>query len=194
MKYKSAGIVTLGTFSMLLFAVACDQSTMPTQPSVKTSDLAPVYAGQGIPSSVTVDFGRDDVGSPFPPPQGHDGSGHAKDKMFPRTVVIAAGGSVTFQMGTAHQVAVYSPGTEPSDIVINQTTLEDVTMEFGVFIPDFRINDPTNRIALGTPQSLLPSTWTTPPGTFAQPGLYLVICTTVPHFVASNMYAWVRVM
>lgn len=193
MKIKSAGVVTLATFSALLFAVACDQS--PTQPSVgaSTSDLAPVYAGQGIPSQVTVEFGRDNVGSPFPPPDGHDASGHARDKMFPRTVVLASGGSVTFKMGTVHQVAVYSPGTEPSDIVISPATLEDVTMEFGVFIPNFRINDPTNRIALGSPQSLFPSEWTTPPGTFDQPGLYLVICTTVPHFAAANMYAWVRV-
>ena len=193
MKYKSAGIVTFGTFSALLFAVACDQS--PTQPlgSASTSDLAPVYAGQGIPSQVTVSFGRDDVGSPFPPPDLHDGSGHARVNMFPRTVVLAAGGSVKFELGTVHQVAVYSPGTEPSDIVISPATLDDVTMEFGVFIPDFRINDPTNRIVLGGTQSLFPSEWTTPPGTFDQPGLYLVICTTLPHFAANNMYAWVRV-
>lgn len=193
MKRKSAGIVTLATFSMLLLAAACDRSTGPTETVSSTSDLEPVYAGQGIPSQVTVQFGRDDVGSPFPPPDQHDGSGHARDKVFPRTVVIAAGGSVKFELGTVHQVAIYSPGTEPSDIEVSPATLEDVTMEFGVFIPNFRINDPTNRLAVSSPQSLFPSEWTSPAGTFNQPGVYLVICTTVPHFVASNMYAWVRV-
>jgi hypothetical protein len=97
-----------------------------------------------------------------------------------------------FDIDLVHQVAVYRPGTEPSDIRIDQTTLEDVNL--GPFtIPDFRINDPRNRIVLGPPQRLFDQQWTTPAGTFANPGRYLVICTTVPHFVVSKMWAWVTV-
>jgi hypothetical protein len=35
--------------------------------------------------------------------------------------------------------------------------------------------------------------WTTPPGTFDQPGTYLVICTTQVHFLFAKMYGWVIV-
>jgi hypothetical protein len=35
--------------------------------------------------------------------------------------------------------------------------------------------------------------WTSPAGTFDQPGTYLVICAIVPHFVEAKMYAWVVV-
>ena len=33
--------------------------------------------------------------------------------------------------------------------------------------------------------------WTTPPGTFAQAGRYLVICTVRGHFLEYDMYGWV---
>jgi len=35
--------------------------------------------------------------------------------------------------------------------------------------------------------------WTTPPGTFEEPGIYLVICTTLEHFEEAKMYGWVIV-
>ena len=56
-----------------------------------------------------------------------------------------------------------------------------------------RINDPTGRIALAPPQSLEEKDWTTPPGTFDQPGKYLVICTTFVHFQFAKMYSYVVV-
>lgn len=144
------------------------------------------------PLHATVQFGIDSHGSPFPPPDEHDASGHARDKVYPREVVIARGGDVTFQLALVHQVAVYEPGTRPADIRIDATTLEDVNL--GPFtIPNFRINDPSHRIVLGTPQVLFETEWTTPPGTFDQAGRYLVICTTLPHFASSNMYGWVTV-
>ncbi|PHN06103.1 hypothetical protein [Flavilitoribacter nigricans] len=144
---------------------------------------------QGLPSSATVIFGDENAGSPFPPGSGHDQSYHAKDKLVPRTVVIAAGGVVHYEMAPFHQAAIYEPGTQPQDIDTSLT--EDITFPF--FIPDFIINDPGGRIALSPPLPLEPITWTTPPGTFDTPGRYLVICTTTPHFVLADMYGWVIV-
>jgi plastocyanin len=62
-----------------------------------------------------------------------------------------------------------------------------------VVLQDFRINDPNGRVALAPAQALTAHSWTTPPGTFDQPGRYLVICTTLPHFAVNNMYGWVIV-
>ncbi len=64
-------------------------------------------------------FGRTDVGSPFLPAT-HDNSFHAIVKVFPRTVVIAAGGSVTFELANNHSVGIYDAGTEIDDIDVSQ--------------------------------------------------------------------------
>jgi hypothetical protein len=63
--------------------------------------------------------------------------------------------------------------------------------------PPQRIEDPEGRVALGPPQpppGAEEIEWTTPPGTFDEPGRYLVICTTRVHFVEAKMYGWVIVM
>ena len=146
------------------------------------------------PLTATIQFGRPNVGSPFPPPLGHDQSSHAKDSLVPRTVVISQGGSVTFEIGPFHRVAIYQAGTMPDDI--DTTATVNLTVPF--FIPNFTIDDPNGRIALSPPAplttlSLAPIVWTTPPGTFDVPGRYLLICTTVPHFVENDMFGWVIV-
>ncbi len=181
----------------ILIAVAvvaltsCGRTEAPVSP-LHPDGSAHAAAAPGIPTEARVQFGIDAHGSPFDPADEHDGSGHARDHIYPREVVIARGGRVVFDVDEFHQVAVYARGTEPSDIRVDDTTLEDVN--FGPFtIPDFRINDPTNRIARGPSQGLVPHVWTTPAGTFAEPGRYLVICTTTPHFVFANMWAWVTV-
>ena len=181
-----------------LALVACGDAAQPVTPSTadatgaSTSTAAADVVGQGIPDFAIVQFGIDEHGSPFPPPSGHDASGHARDKVYPRNVVLRAGGSITFQIDLVHQVAVYRAGTQPSDISL--ANLETVDLTPGPIIPNFRINDPNGRLAESQPQTILgDQIWTTPPGTFATPGRYLVICTTVPHFVEANMYAWVTV-
>jgi plastocyanin len=126
------------------------------------------------------------VGTDFGPAT-HDGSFHAFDKIRPATVVIQAGGSVTFEVYPLQQPAVYAPGTGPEDI-----DTED-TEEIPVLPVLTRITDATNRIALGPDQSFTEAEWTTPPGTFDELGRYLVICDTTVHFVEANMYAWVIV-
>ena len=150
---------------------------------------------QNDPSHANVRFGSDAVGSPFPPPTGHDHSGHASHKMFPRTVTIATGGTVSFEIAAIHQPAIYGPGKDPEDVVINETTLEDLAIPPCIPdpIPDFRINDPAGRVALAPAQTCQEKDWTTPAGTFNEPGRYLVICTTHPHFVEDQMFGWVIV-
>lgn len=129
-------------------------------------------------SSATVQFGNDSVGSPFPPPTGHDSSGNGKFNLIPRTAVISAGGAVTFEVVGHHQVAVYEAGTTPDDIAVPP------------FPPNFFINDPDGRIGLGPESPPGSSTFTQ---TFATPGRYLVLCNITPHFARFDMYGWVIV-
>ena len=182
----------------VLCAVAAACADVPTSQSMLEQDAAlrsasaSASAQAATPSTATITFGADDHGSPFPPPD-HDASYNGRDNLIPRTVVIQRGGSVTFNMAALHQVAVYEPGTGPDDITVSPATLEDITPAPGVVIPDFRINDPDGRVALGPEQSFAPLQWTTPAGTFDRPGRYFVICTTTPHFVVARMYGWVIV-
>lgn len=147
------------------------------------------------PDTAYVHFGDENAGSPFPPNEGHDRSFHAVDKMVPRTVVISEGGSVTYNISPFHQVAIYGPGTIPGDIELSPDTLDDIVLPFPPFlIPDIIINDPDGRQALSPPLSFSDHReWTTPAGTFDEPGRYLVICTTLPHFAEADMYGWVIV-
>jgi hypothetical protein len=172
-------------------AVGCGETPAPTAP--EGPSLAVGAAAHA--ATAVISFGRDDVGSPFPPPSGHDGSFHARDKVRPRQANLALSGTVTFQMGTFHQVAIYAPGTEPGDIDVGSTidlTAPPPAPPGTVIIPDFLIDDPTNRLALG-PFSFAPMDWDSPVGTFDAPGTYLVICSVVPHFTQAKMYAWVTV-
>ncbi|MDA0771094.1 MAG: hypothetical protein O2821_12875, partial [Chloroflexi bacterium] len=74
----------------------------------------------GPPSSATVNFGQENVGSLANNPnglaRGHDESGEAVDALVPRTAVISDGGSVEFITSGVHRVAVYAAGTSPDDI------------------------------------------------------------------------------
>lgn len=144
----------------------------------------------GPPDEAYVQFGTDQ-GSPFPPDSGHDRSFHAADKMVPRTVVISAGGTVTYDVSPFHQVAIYEPGTKPGDIELSDATLDDLVVPFPPFlIPGFIINDPDGRVGLSPPLALAPFEWSF---TFDEPGRYLVICTTLPHFAEADMFGWVMV-
>lgn len=140
-----------------------------------------------------VEFGSEHSGSPFAPQLGHDRSTHAADKLVPRTVTIPVGGSVTYEVYAFHRAAVYRPGITVEDIDTGPASLNDVTVPcVPQTLPDFDIDDPEGRLAWSPPQSCAKVEWTTPPGTFDQPGRYLVVCTTVPHF-RSGMTGWVIV-
>ena len=180
--------------------VACTQtnSHSPSAPSAAIANpLAPgatsgASATQAAASqpvlSATIQFGRDTLGSPFPPPSGHDASGHSRDSLFPAEVVIDKGGTVTFIMGASgvHEVAIYEPGTKPSDINTNLLAPPAPTCP-----PVPTINDPNHRVAIVSDQ-VCEGGSPAPTWTFTTPGRYLVICTFLPHF-QTGMYGWVTV-
>lgn len=196
-------MTTLGTkgsaaagVALCLALAACDSpalteaksSNVPPSPvSVMAAGVSAAKRGD-IP---VVNFGMNDHGSPFDPAAGHDHSSQAKDLLIPRTVVIDAGGQVQFQIDPFHRVNIYKVGTDASDIDVSKL----INFSSGpVFIPNFVIDDPTNRIAQSPPFSFnLDQTWTTPVGTFNTPGRYFVMCSFLPHFVANDMYGWVIV-
>lgn len=152
-------------------------------------------APAGLSSTATLTFGRTGVGSPFPPPSGHDMSMHAYDKILPHVANITVGGSVDVTLGPLHGVAIYDVGTRPQNLTLTDATLDDLAVPFppGV-LPNFVINDPNNRVAVGPAiNPVAPQTWSSPAGTFDAPGRYLVICTILPHFALAKMYAYVNV-
>jgi len=82
------------TVAAALLLLACEDASRSTTPENATlSTPTNGLSASAATLEAEVEFGRDDVGSPFPPGQ-HDGSFHAFDKLFPRTVVIQRGGSV----------------------------------------------------------------------------------------------------
>jgi hypothetical protein len=145
---------------------------------------------EGPLASATVSFGQwpasasvglDRMATPNAPvaPNGHE--------LIPFTATIKAGGTVNYIIAGFHQIAVYAPGTKPTDI--NTQTL--------IPIPDAPpvvglIDDPANRIyrgisPIGLPQDRVEVVH------FAHPGLYLVICTVNVHFF-DNMWGMVNVL
>jgi plastocyanin len=98
--------------------------------------------------------------------------------------VIDAGGTVTFDVPAGvHQIAIYEPGVEPSDIDISILT---------TLCPGSAarlISDSNLRVALIT--NACGSAWQAQ-YTFNTPGRYLVICAFLPHFL-DGMYGWVEV-
>jgi hypothetical protein len=131
--------------------------------------------------SATVRFGNPGAGS-FVPGVVENGSFNAQDNLIPRTVNIARGGTVTYEIAGFHQPAIYEPGTQPSDITVPP-------------FPQFEfINDSSGRIAGGLgPLNIPPGTqsWESP--ALTQPGTYLVLCNFIPHFAFAKMYGWVNV-
>jgi plastocyanin len=148
----------------------CSDPATPVAPSgaVLMNEVSPL---ESTPSTAVMVLGNPDAGTPYPP-QSHDQSLHGKDRMIPGTVVIDAGGTVTFEVYRGHRVAIYDEGVRPEDILVG---------------PGPFVLDPTNRLALQ------PGPTPTYTYTFNEPGRYLVICAATRHFVVANMYGWVIV-
>ena len=184
---RATSITTL--LAGLCVVAACSQS--PSRPSSVASDASDTVqeAQGGHPLTATVEFGQPDLGSPFAPPLGHDQSSHAKDNLAPRTVVIARGGTVTFDLSgpgrRGHQVVVFPDDTDPGDVDV--TALAPAVPGCP---PPPTIVDPDGEIL--APQPCAGGT-TSPSRTFTEPGRYLVICGLLPHFADFQMYGWVIV-
>lgn len=138
--------------------------------------------------SATVAFG---AGLNTASPPGNPANHH----VLPTTIEIKAGGVVNFAVAGFHQIVVYQPGIDAGDIVAP------------AFPPNLFMN-----YSLGTayyvginPRNANPAT--PPPAppvildnsdnriesvSFANPGVYLVVCNITPHF-RDGMYAYVKV-
>jgi plastocyanin len=172
------------SYLLLLLSVVVIACEAPT-PSENNAFGSPSMSEQGVPLTAVMRFGDPATGSPFPPQVGHDMSVHAKDKLVPRTVVIAAGGTVTFEVAPVHRVAIYDDGTTPADISLANQAPPPLPG-----LPP-QIDDANNRLALQSAAGFVtPRTFSY---TFAEPGRYLVICVTTPHFVTGDMWGWVIV-
>jgi plastocyanin len=141
-------------------------------------------------------FGQANVGSDFPPTSGHDHSGNAVDNIVPRTVVIAVGGTVTFNVPAGvHQINIYKPGTQPEDVDTSMSNLTTLAAHAGCGPPapagaPLVIDDGGDNFLAAIPVPCFTPTQKT--YTFTAPGRYLVICAFLPHF-ENGMYAWVEV-
>ena len=178
--------------ALLLFvalAVSCAQpASSPTSPIASGGALGaapPVLAA-------TVRFGNDSVGSPFAPNLQHDQSGHGRDNMIPRTVVVDQGATVTFVMGGGvHQVGIFEDGTRPEDVIltgaVNKPGCPPLGYISGTSNPDTFIDVTGAPICDTTQANVVNQTYT-----FETPGRYLVICMFIPHFNI-GMYGWVEV-
>ena len=155
--------------------------------------VLPTAVMAGPDSSASVQFGNTDVGSPGPVGPGielHDASANAQFNLVPRTVVVAAGGTVEFTVGVAgatgnnvvpHQVAVCRLGTGLDDVVDADLTT----------VPINDADCPVVGPSPPSPSATVQKTFTGPG--FDQPGRYLVVCNLRPHFTEFNMYGWVNV-
>ena len=148
--------------------------------------VVPAVVFAGPDGTATVRYGNPNAGTSFPPDE-HDRSFNAYDKINPRNVVISAGGSVSFEMlGFPHQVAVYNPGVAPEDIDVPDFGPPNDPNFDNIFI-----NDATERKFLGATPFGPPQP--TESVTFATPGEYLMICNVTPHFAFAKMYGWIDV-
>lgn len=183
---------------LALALVSCD--TAPTEPSASSTAISSANVGNlalapNMPDIAHVMFGNEQAGTGYDPPSGHDRSWHGVDRIIPHNVVIPVGGMVHFEIHAFHQAAIYAPGTTPedieADIASGAATLVDLTSP--IFIPNFLIDDPVNRLAISpfVPGGELE--WSPPEGTFDEPGVYLMICTVTFHFFESKMYGYIIV-
>jgi plastocyanin len=175
-----------------LVAAGCGPESTPLTDTLESPGISAAKGGvAGAPTTAVMRFGNNDAGtSAFGP---EHPSSHARDNMIPTTVVIQAGGTVTFQVQAPHRVAIYDSGTQPEDIrLIPGVTLFDHVGPGGPpFIPNFYIDEPNGRLYIeATPAFSAPHDVSY---TFAQPGKYLVICAITPHFASYKMYGWVEV-
>jgi hypothetical protein len=140
--------------------------------------------------NATVSFGEwrtdfdpplDRVATPVPPM----GAGNHHE-VIPNVVTITEGSAVNFIISGAHQPQIYDDHKKPEQVDVSSPLPGSAG---GL------INDPDRRVFRG----LDPNLGTTPRDRvevvhFAEPGLYLVVCGVVNHFVNDRMYGYVRVV
>lgn len=165
-------------------------------PERQEHDHRPV---KGALATATVSFGqwRTDVPLdryPPQPPGPPRGNGHL---VIPHEVTVKVGGTVNYIIAGLHQIIVYAPGKRPEDV--NTAALRPTQVPPGPPL----INDTVDRLYAGPDPTTLRSGHNPPANPlldrvevvqFNQPGLHLVICGVLPHFVNDQMYGWVKVV
>lgn len=142
-------------------------------------------------ASATVSFGQWRSTDRFPNNSPRDRNQHL---LIPYTPTIVQGGSVNFIIAGFHQIAIYEPGVELSDIdiTLTQPVTNPPPTPPGVVFPPL-INDPDRRVYRGLDPSLLPQD-RVEVVTLAEAGTYLVICAFAPHFINDKMHGFVKVV
>jgi len=189
---RTAFALPVATLLAGALAVACSDDAGRAAPTAPLAATAAAASDASV--GATMAFGR-------PPLKAfdrmslkgmeHGGAGHPMDKVYPGTVVIRRGQTVAFDSYPVHQIAIYAPGTKPSDIRLDPDHLADVEVPWGIE-RDVLIDDPNNRLAV-SPITWNRETWTPDAATFSKPGRYLVICTIIFHYTEAKMYGWVEV-
>ena len=111
--------------------------------------------------------------------------GGTNNELIPDVVTIVEGGSVNFIISGLHQTAVYDD-KKPEEVIVS-SPLPGV----GGGI----INDADKRVYQGIDPNLTTTSRDRVEVVhFAEPGVYLVICGVVNHFVNDKMYGYVRVI
>lgn len=119
----------------------------------------------------------------------------ANHHVLPTTIEVKAGGVVNFAVAGFHQIVVYQPGIEASDIVA-----PPFPVPFNLFM---NYNLGTAYYVGINPDNANPGTDAAPANrfngenrlesvSFSAPGVYLVVCNVTPHF-KDGMYAYVKV-
>ena len=131
--------------------------------------------------SVTVAFGAGlNTAQPGNPANHH---------VLPKVIEIKAGGVVNFAVAGFHQITVYEDGIQAGDIAVPLSGLyvNDLT---GVwYMGIVPAGGPMNTPATISPSNAVNRVESV---TFAEPGVYLVICNIRTHFT-DGMYAYIRV-
>jgi plastocyanin len=117
----------------------------------------------------------------------------ANHHVLPKTIEIKAGGVVNFAVGGFHQIVIYNPGTDIGDITLpafppNLFVNYQLATAYYVGINPDNANPATDP----APETLFNGENRLETVSFAEPGVYLVICNVTPH-LRDGMYAYVKV-
>jgi hypothetical protein len=139
-------------------------------------------------ANATVSFGQWQHFDRFAGAGGPNDRTRNDHRLIPYEAKVKAGGAVNFIIGGFHQVIVYAPGTEITDIN------GGLTVPVGVPPGPPLIDDPNNRVFRGVDPSRQPTQDRVEVVVFHEPGRYLVICGVQPHFVMDRMHGFVDVL
>jgi plastocyanin len=150
-----------------------------------SAGLAQAQSDGSSRTSVTVSFGA----GLNTAQQGNAANHH----VLPKTIEVKAGGVVNFAVAGFHQIVIYNPGTQIEDVIVpafppNLFVNYQLATAYYVGINPDNANPATDP----TPETRFNGENRIESVSFAEPGVYLVICNVTPH-LRDGMYAYVKV-